>query len=82
MTNKLNFILIFCLGEFLETTIVYNIKPIRIFEEKKVEVHIAIKMIRDLVLHKFYIFIFISADRNPTLQTEFIKEYKPRFKIL
>jgi uncharacterized LabA/DUF88 family protein len=69
------------LGNFMEKTINNNGIEFKTFEEKQTDVHIAVKMIRDVVLEKCDISVLISADSDLTPPIDFIREYKPKHKI-
>lgn len=69
------------LGKFLEKTINYNGQLIRTFEEKETDVHIAVQMIRDIVLDQCDISVLISADSDLIPPINFINELKPKHKI-
>lgn len=69
------------LGKFLEKTINYNGQLIKTFEEKETDVHIAVQMIRDIVLEQCDISVLISADSDLIPPINFINELKPKHKI-
>ncbi|MFZ2322804.1 MAG: NYN domain-containing protein [Ignavibacteriaceae bacterium] len=69
------------LGKFLEKTIRYNDQQIRTFEEKETDVHIAVQMIRDVVLDECDVTVLISADSDLIPPIDFINEIKPKHKI-
>ncbi|MDY0082582.1 MAG: NYN domain-containing protein [Ignavibacteriaceae bacterium] len=69
------------LGKFLEKTINYNGQLVRTFEEKETDVHIAVQMIRDIVLDQCDISVLISADSDLIPPINFINELKPKHKI-
>lgn len=69
------------LGKFLEKTINFNGQLIRTFEEKETDVHIAVQMIRDIVLDQCDISVLISADSDLIPPINFINELKPKHKI-
>lgn len=69
------------LGKFLEKTINYNGQLIRTFEEKETDVHIAVQMIRDIVLDQCDISVLVSADSDLIPPINFINELKPKHKI-
>lgn len=69
------------LGKFLEKTINYNGQLIKTFEEKETDVHIAVQMIRDIVLDQCDISVLISADSDLIPPINFINELKPKHKI-
>jgi uncharacterized LabA/DUF88 family protein len=69
------------LGKFLEKSINYNGQQIRTFEEKETDVHIAVQMIRDIVLDHCDISVLISADSDLIPPINFINELKPKHKI-
>jgi uncharacterized LabA/DUF88 family protein len=79
--NKLNPKFQLFLGKFLEKTINYNGQLIRTFEEKETDVHIAVQMIRDIVLDQCDISVLISADSDLIPPINFINELKPKHKI-
>jgi uncharacterized LabA/DUF88 family protein len=69
------------LGKFLEKTIDFKGQKIKTYEEKETDVHIAVQMIRDIVLDECDISILISADSDLIPPIDFIKEIKPKHKI-
>jgi uncharacterized LabA/DUF88 family protein len=69
------------LGKFLEKTIEFKGQQIRTFEEKETDVHIAVQMIRDIVLDQCYVSVLVSADSDLIPPINFINEIKPRHKI-
>ncbi len=79
--NKLNPKFHLFLGKFLEKTISYNNQIINTFEEKETDVHIAVQMIRDVVLDQCDISVLVSADSDLIPPIEFINELKPAHKI-
>lgn len=79
--NKLNPKFHLYLGKFLEKTIEHNGQKIKTFEEKETDVHIAVQMIRDIVLDQCDISILISADSDLIPPIDFINEIKPKHKI-
>lgn len=79
--NRLNAKFTLLLGKFMEKTVPYGDKLIKTFEEKQTDVHIAVKMIRDVVLDKCDCSILISADSDLTPPIDFIREYKPNHRV-
>ncbi len=69
------------LGKFIEKILKFNGQEFKTFEEKQTDVHIAVKMIRDVVLEKCDISVIISADSDITPPIDFIREYNPKHKI-
>uniref|UniRef100_A0A7V2ZMR5 NYN domain-containing protein n=1 Tax=Ignavibacterium album TaxID=591197 RepID=A0A7V2ZMR5_9BACT len=69
------------LGKYLPKNINHNGTIIQTFEEKETDVHIAVQMIRDVVLEKCDISILISADSDLIPPIDFIREIKPNHKI-
>lgn len=69
------------LGKYLPKNINHNGAIIKTFEEKETDVHIAVQMIRDVVLDKCDLSVLISADSDLIPPIDFIKEYKPNHKI-
>ncbi|MCL5990945.1 MAG: NYN domain-containing protein [Bacteroidetes bacterium] len=54
----------------------------RTFEEKQTDVNIAVNLIRDVILEKCDVSILISADSDLIPSIEFIREIKPKHKII
>ncbi len=79
--NKLNPRFHLFLGKFLEKTIDHNGQKIKTFEEKETDVHIAVQMIRDVVLDQCDTSVLISADSDLIPPIDFINEIKPTHKI-
>lgn len=79
--NKQNSKFHLFLGKFLEKTIDFKGQKIKTYEEKETDVHIAVQMIRDVVLDECDISILISADSDLIPPIDFIKEIKPKHKI-
>jgi len=81
--NKLNSKFNLFLGKYFDKLITcYNCgKTFNSYEEKQTDVHIATKMIRDVVLNKCEISILVSADSDLIPSIDFIREYKPTHKI-
>ncbi len=79
--NKLNPKFHLFLGKFLEKIIDHNGQKIKTFEEKETDVHIAVQMIRDVVLDQCDISVLISADSDLIPPINFINEIKPTHKI-
>lgn len=69
------------LGKYLPKKINHNGTIIQTYEEKETDVHIAVQMIRDIVLGKCDISILISADSDLIPPIDFIREIKPNHKI-
>lgn len=69
------------LGKFLEKTLLVKGETVKTYEEKQTDVHIAVKMIRDVVLDKCEGSVLISADSDLTPAIDFIREYKPNHQI-
>lgn len=69
------------LGKFMEKTITFGTRTIKTYEEKQTDVHIAVKMIRDVVLDKCDTSILVSADSDLTPPIDFLREYKPKHRI-
>ena len=61
------------LGKFLEKTIKHAGHEFKTFEEKQTDVHIAVKMNRDVVLDKCDISILISADSDLIPPIEYLE---------
>lgn len=66
---------------YLPKNINQNGTIIKTFEEKETDVHIAVQMIRDVVLEKCDLSVLISADSDLIPPIDFIKEIKPNNKI-
>ncbi|MGQ9799269.1 MAG: NYN domain-containing protein [Ignavibacterium sp.] len=79
--NKLNEKFHLFLGKYLPKKINHNGAIIKTFEEKETDVHIAVQMIRDVVLDKCDLSVLISADSDLIPPIDFIKEIKPSHKI-
>jgi uncharacterized LabA/DUF88 family protein len=79
--NKQNPLFNLLLGKFMEKTIAHGDIVIKTFEEKQTDVHIAVKMIRDVVLDKCDCTVLISADSDLTPPIDFLREYKPKHRI-
>jgi uncharacterized LabA/DUF88 family protein len=79
--NRLNAKFSLHLGKFLEKTLVVKGETIKTYEEKQTDVHIAVKMIRDVILQRCDGSILISADSDLTPAIDFIREYKSDHKI-
>ncbi len=81
--NKLNPKFNLYLGKFLQKNSICKScnKTIRSFEEKQTDVHIATKMLRDVVLNRCDISVLISADSDLTPPIDAIRELKPDHKI-
>ena len=79
--NRLNSKFILHLGKFLEKTITVKGEKIKTYEEKQTDVHIAVKMIRDVVLDKCDCSVLVSADSDLTPAIDFLREFKPHHKI-
>jgi len=79
--NRLNPKFSLHLGKFLEKALTVRGEIIKTYEEKQTDVHIAVKMIRDVVLDKCDGSILISADSDLTPAIDFLREYKPEHKI-
>lgn len=79
--NRLNAKFSVYLGKFMEKIIVMGDRKIKTYEEKQTDVHIAVKMIRDVVLNKCDGSILVSADSDLTPAIDFIREFKPEHKI-
>lgn len=79
--NRLNPKFTLLLGKFMEKTIPVGEKLIRTYEEKQTDVHIAVKMIRDVVLDKCDCSILVSADSDLTPPIDFLHEYKPSHRV-
>jgi uncharacterized LabA/DUF88 family protein len=69
------------LGKFMEKTITVGGKNIKTFEEKQTDVHIAVKMIRDVIPDKCDVTILISADSDLTPPIDFLREFNPTHPI-
>ncbi len=69
------------LGKYLPKKINHNGTIIQTYEEKETDVHIAVQMIRDVVLERCDISILISADSDLIPPIDFIREIKPNHKI-
>lgn len=78
--NKLNPKFHLHLGKFLEKKIPGT--ALTTYEEKETDVHIAVQMIRDVVLDRCDITILVSADSDLVPAFNFIREYKPLHKIM
>jgi len=79
--NKLNNKFHLFLGKYLPKNIIHNGTVIQTFEEKETDVHIAVQMIRDVVLGNCDISILVSADSDLIPPIDFIREIKPNHKI-
>jgi len=79
--NKLNSKFYLFLGKFLEKTIIHNNQQIKTFEEKETDVHIAVQMIRDVILDQCDISILVSADSDLIPPINLINELKPKHRI-
>ncbi|MBU2446610.1 MAG: NYN domain-containing protein [Bacteroidetes bacterium] len=79
--NKLNHKFNLFLGKYLEKEMNINGQLIKTYEEKETDVHIAVKMIRDVVFDRCDISVLISTDSDLIPPIDFIHEYKPNHKI-
>lgn len=79
--NKLNNKFNLLLGKFLKKELLFNNKTYTTYEEKQTDVHIAVKMISDVVYDKCDISILISADSDLIPPIDFLHEFKPNHKI-
>ena len=81
--NKLNPKFNLFLGKYVDKPITCNScgNTFTSYEEKQTDVHIATKMIRDIVMNKCDISILISADSDLLPPIDFIREFKPNHKI-
>jgi len=72
------------LGKYLPKAIVCKSCGVtnNTFEEKQTDVHIAVKMIRDIILEKCDVTILISADSDIVPPIDLIREIKPVQKII
>lgn len=69
------------LGKFLEKHLSVKGTIVKTYEEKQTDVHIAVKMIRDVVLDRCDGSVLISADSDLTPAIDFVREYRPQHKI-
>jgi uncharacterized LabA/DUF88 family protein len=72
------------LGKFLDKS--FNCRNcnslIKKYEEKETDIHIAVKMIRNVVMRRNDISYLISADSDLLPPLDFIKEYDPFHKVI